>query len=739
MAYGLIYIAEFDGFNGQANTLEFYKKDFTGDPTAIVCGAGAVKQKWGPDEPKAAIRGCSIEVDLINIEGSFPLSNFYSREDDTFQVLYYVGTDLKFKGYIVPEDCSEVLIDASHNISVSATDGLGLLKDVPLNQSPKTYQLLSSTTTGFLLQSPNQIRIDTYHFLIQPGDQIVITDSANDGTYNVIKNEGPLISDYIEVSESVNTVGLQLGTVAIYRSQIQGRFSLSEIFKFALAPTYLEIGLHSYNNLRPVGGATTRWLDDTFIDTGTWFNNEKYDKCWEVIEDLMISFRCTFFQANGLWNIVRWDELRILPGSFISYQYDADMLFVDEDELAAPISIGNGSDILTGITESIMRPWKFVQETFNYRQPYDILRNSGFQRLGPIITSYADGTDTITEYQMADWQQGFEWTSGGNGYIGSTAQRFIRVRRNSIGEETERYGVIKGTTGMFDGRSAAQSFPIEVRPGDKIRISWDWRTNVSQAGNVNVFFIVHIRTTLNPVPRSANNRYLNQFGEWRQYGQSNLTILSNVPSGSNTNQWQSVSVESDEIPVAGLLTFKLAQAGQSPYGTKETHYKNIRFEIFRGIAGNTTVIGQQHTQTQPLVVRNSDELEIFADDAPTSAISGALLLESFTGPLQDLTTQWTRGADTTELRLGQIVTRDAIMSRFKERIRLEGTILRSDITPLSVILCSLYSGKNFITGRVEIDFKKSQTVVTLYEQYEDGETEADLIEDYNFRYLYDTK
>lgn len=738
MAYSLIYTAEFDGYNGQQNSIEILKKDYVGDSSVITCGAGAVKQAWGPDEPKALIKGCSLEVDLLNIQGNFPLSNFYSNEDNTFQILFYIGTDLKFKGYIVSDDCTEEMIAWTHNITISATDNLGLLKDIPLNQSPKAFNLVGTyPATAFSFVTPNYFYALTLNGILLPGDRIVITGSSNDGTYNITGEFGALA---FYVAESVATTGADSGTIEIYRTALQGRFTLATILKFALAPTFLEINLHSYNNLRPVGGSVGRWLEDTYIDAGTWFNNEEFDKCEKVLTDIMQAFGCTFFQANGVWNIVRWDELRILPLiNFLCYQYTADMVYIDDEPIPAAISIGNGSDILTGFTQSLIRPFKYVQETFDYRQPYDILRNAGFQRLGPLITEYADGTDTISEYVMADWEQGFEWTSGGNGYIGSTAERFIRVRRNSIGEETERYGVIKGATGMFDSRAAAQCYPIEVRTGDKIRISWDWKTSVSQAGSVNMNFIVHIRTTLNPVPRSANNRYLNQLGQWRTLGQTNLTILSNVPAGSNTNQWQSVSVESEQIPVDGLLTFKLAQAGQNPQGTKETHYKNIRFEIFRGIAGNTTIIGQQHTQTQPLVVRNSSEEDRYADDAPTSAVSGALMLSSFTGPLQDLTTLWTRGGDPEELRLGQIVTRDEMMSRFKERLRLEGTILRSDITPLSVILCSLFSGKNFITGRVEIDHKINQTTVTLTEQFEDGETEDDLVQDYNFRYLYETK
>lgn len=739
MAYGLIYTTQFDGFNGQQHTLEIYKKDYTGDATEIICGGGAVIQNWGPDERNPPIKGCSIEVDLLNVEGAFPLSNFYSNEDDTFKIIHYKGAQVTFVGFMVYDDCSEVQNDFTHNISISANDALGLLKDVPLNQSPKAYNLVATySATAFNFVSPNLFYSLTLNNLLQPGDRIVITGSSNDGTYNITGTFGVLA---YTVAEIVATSGPDNGTVTVYRSNLQGRFSLADVLKFALAPTMLELDTHSYNNIRPVGGTTDRWLDDTFIDGGTWLKaDESYDSCEKVLKDILEAFTCTLFQANGVWNIVRWNELRlgIDLGGFLCYQYTADMVYIDDEVLPDPVTVGSGSDIESGLIASLVRPFKMVREVFNYRQPTDILRNASFGRLGPLLAEYADGTDTIREYGMKDWEQGFEWTSGGGGYIGSTATRFIRVRYNSLGEETDRFGVIKGATGMFDSRTAAQSYPIEVRGGDRIRISWDYKTDVSQPGNVNIFFIVHIRTTLNPVPRSANNRYLNQFGEWRQLGQSNLTILSNTPVGSNTNQWQSVTVDSDEIPVDGLLTFKLAQVGQGPQGTKETHYKNIRFEIFRSVAGSTTIEGQIHTQVQQPVIHNAYDEEIFIDDAPSAPIAGALFLSTFTGPLQDLTTLWNVSGQGVERKLGQIITRDIMLAQWRTRSKLDGTLLRSDLTPLSVILYSKMPGLNFIPGSMEVRYKENKTDCTLNEQYQDGEGEDDLQEDYGFRYIYKT-
>ncbi len=731
MAYGLIYTTQFDNLQGETHTLDIYKKDYVGSVTDVICGAGAVRQVWGPDERNPPIKGCNIEVELLNIEGSFPLSNFYSNEDDTFKCIHTFGAQVTFVGFIVYDDCSEEQIDFTHNISLSATDNLGLLKDVALNRSPKTRSLFASYPgTFFYFQAPNLI-FSVLSDTLLAGDVIVITGTAYDGTYNITGSQSPLNNTMEEV---VVTMAGATGTIAVYRSILQGRYPLSTILKWCFAPTVLELDCHVYSNLIPVGGATDRWLDDTFIDTNTWLNNdENYEDCYKILEDIMARFRCTLFQANGVWNVVRWNELRY--GTFLYYIYDQDMAYVDDEVMAEPVTIGTGSDIETGLIASLIRPFKMVQEKFDYKQPVDILRNAGFQRLGPLLAEYTVGLFTVREYGMTDWDVGYWWNSAGTTYIPSTATRFVRVVYNSFNEEIERYGVVKGATGMFDSRSAAESYPVEVRPGDRIRISWDWKTNVSQAGNVNIFFKVNILTTASPTPRSLNNRDLNEDGTWEYNG----AVLSNVPAGDNTNEWHSVSVESDPIPVAGELRLKLAQAGQSPAGTKETHYKNIRLEIFRSTAGVLEITGQEHTQIQPPTIHNTSVREIHNDDAPSAPIAGALFLYSFTGPLQDLTNLWNVGGASETGRLGQFVTRDEMMARFKQRTKLEGAVLRSDITPLTVVLYAMMTGKNFVPGRVEVGYRETITDITLYEQYEDGESENDLPEDYRFRYIYNTK
>ena len=142
MAYGLRYLLEFDmAISGTPQSFAFniLQKDYTGTPARLLGAAQPVLDRYQTDEAKPAIKGRNFEVKYIN-EGDTPLTAFYAPEDDTFkgQFVYYSrGSQLQFEGFLVQSDCSEILTDARHEVKLSFTDNLGLLKDVTLDQ---TYQ-----------------------------------------------------------------------------------------------------------------------------------------------------------------------------------------------------------------------------------------------------------------------------------------------------------------------------------------------------------------------------------------------------------------------------------------------------------------------------------------------------------------------------------------------------------------------------------------------------------------------
>ena len=755
MAYELIYTSEFDSFKGAACRLEIDKKDYVGTDSAIICGGGATVLTWGPDEPKATIKGASLDVELLNVEGTFPISNFYSIEDDTFKVRLYENNELVFTGFLVQDDCSEIVDDFTHSLNISATDNLGLLKDISLDQAAfinrdiiiaGVFPVTSGGgffPVGLFIEdlSTTDLEIDGASITIDNGITPPYTVTVASYTFDAITGDYTIVVGTMQPSYSVLAA-----TVEIYRQDdLRARVPFANLFQLLLTSTGLELNTKVFMTLYAVGGSTGRMFEDVIIDPQTWLKNQTYDNCWQIIEDILGRFRASLFQANGYWVILRPDELREWNGQIVGFEYDADFVYVDTVTMPAPITIGTGSDIEAGLLSSIQRPFNFVREEFNYQFPENTLCNGPLDQLGNYRTSYASGDNIVTEYDLPGWEQGFDYTTGGNGYIGSTASRFIRIVRNSFGRILESKLVIEGNSGFSDP-ACVQSCPIEVRIGDKIKWGFEFKTNTSQPGNRNIGFVAEIITTSSPTPRSSNNKRLRYDGRWFSWMDPippNVSIYQNIPVGSNTNQWQSFSIESTEIPVNGILTVKLSQAVVGNSSSKETEYKNFNFEITRSIAGVQNIIGHIHTQTQDLKIKNNNDINIKIDDAPSSNIRGAMFLSSFTGTLQNLTTVWQRGIDGSgsgveQFILGYIITKDELFNRRKDRIKLDGNILLPTFTPLSVVEYSEMSGKYFIFGSLEISHKLGETNGTLYEYYDDSEVLGDLVSLYNFNYIFDT-
>jgi hypothetical protein len=756
MAYGLKYISEFDSFKGAICRLEIDEKDFIGDETEIICGGGATVLSGGPDDPKATIKGASLEVQLLNVEGTFPISNFYSIEDDTFKVRLYENNEIVFTGFLLQDDCSEVIDDFTHSLNISATDNLGLLKDISLDEAAfinrnviisGNYAVTSGGglyPVGLLIEdlSTTDLEIVGASITIDNGIIPPYTIKVESYTFSAITGDYTIVTGSTQPSFSVLSASVEI----FRQSDLRARIPFTELFKLVMKSTGLELNTKVFMTLFADGGATGRLLDDVIIDPQTWLNNRTYEDCWQIIEDILGRFRASLFQANGYWVILRPDELREWNGQIVGFEYDSDFVYLDAVTMPEPITIGTGSDIQAGLLSSIQRPLKQVIEEFNYQSPENLLCNSPLDEIGNFRDSYASGENTVFEYDLLGWEQGFDYTTGGNGYIGSTADRFIRITKNSIGAEIGRTLVIKGNSGFSDP-ACAQSCPIEVRIGDKINWGFDFKTDVSQPGNRNIGFIVEIITTASPTPRSMNNKRLRYDGRWFSWMDSippNVSIYQNIPVGTNTNTWQSFSIQSTEIPVNGIMTVKLSQAVTGNSSTKETEYRNFNFEITRSIAGVQNISGHTHTQTQEPEIKNNNEINIKIDDAPSSNIKGALFLPTFTGVLQTLTTLWQRGIDGSgsgvdQFSLGQLITKDELFNRRKDRIKLNGNILLSSFTPLSVVQYSEMIGKYFIFGSLDVTHKLGETNAALYEYYSDDEVLSDLVSDYEFKYIYDTR
>lgn len=97
---------------------------FTGEDNSPII----LSYKDQGDSKNTPINGCEVQLNLKAIDG-FELADLYTADEKEWQVV--LSGAYKFSGFIIPDSCAEPFESEPYDITISATDGLGTLKDIP--------------------------------------------------------------------------------------------------------------------------------------------------------------------------------------------------------------------------------------------------------------------------------------------------------------------------------------------------------------------------------------------------------------------------------------------------------------------------------------------------------------------------------------------------------------------------------------------------------------------------------
>lgn len=755
---GLKYTSSFDSIrnNNSRYIVNIYQDSYTDEPINFVLGATPVIQEWQEDDPLAPIKGSTLTINLTTVNG-ISLLNFYSDNDNEFRVTLTDNSSstILFDGFIQQDDCTEVQIDFIHEIQLVATDNLGTLKDITLDRSAQLFgDTITLTSTQCVFNSGGPyIVINVATWDVQPGQTFTI-----DGTpFTMVSNLGQIDLVYtgwcIQIVEEIPV--LVIGTFDITYKQIvslEGYIPLLTFVKLCLRATYVnDMPLSVYCHIIPTDGdifldtGETRMFEDVTLLGNTFLKGNEYMSCYDVLEAIMKRFNMTCFQSLNSWWIVRTPDL------FLDYQEGSTLLdyykyepttfaFDDKYTIDRSYIVTSGDYVETGLLKSIIRPYRRTLETFNYVQPEDLLCNSQFTDLGPLIDIRTSSGYTFKEYELPCW---FNYDISPGPY----PDKFIRVTYDPFNNEADRYVVVKNST--YDSSRSVQSSNIELNEADIFTYSFQFCTDVSQAGPVTTIFAIRITD-------GTSTLYLQTDGTWSStIGYSYVT-----PSGQNTNQWQNVEIKNITVPFGGILNIFLAEATSS--SSDETRYKDLRFELKFVIAGQGQVNGHSHTASQSRELNNINDVEIMIDNSERSSIAGTLFLTSQTGILQDKCTTWKFGYGyntgeplVTYPNLGQLVTSTYMFQRYKPRTKYNGNLLviRNENGILSNL--AIFSNEfpedllhnKMLLGSVAIDYKNESAEFTMWEVFnKDLPLPADNFTEfesylynilYQFNYLYE--
>lgn len=137
MAYELRYELEFLNELEDTVLLEIFE-DRTGDPIETVELNGSVQPivQRGIDNDRdifTPIRGQEVVAEIVS--STLGIIDFMADNDLTWRGILKVNGQTVFVGYLVQEDSQEEFVSYSHILRLRFTDGLGLLKGVPLSDT----------------------------------------------------------------------------------------------------------------------------------------------------------------------------------------------------------------------------------------------------------------------------------------------------------------------------------------------------------------------------------------------------------------------------------------------------------------------------------------------------------------------------------------------------------------------------------------------------------------------------
>lgn len=705
MAYGIKYVFSFKNLQGDIYRGEILEKDFGGVSSIVKAGPRPflLKYQSGDEQVINAIRASEAEINIYS-EEDFSLDDFYSEDDEQFRVDFYCesvnGTALNkllWQGYIVQDNCQEEFQDPPYIITLNATDGLALLKDVKFNDVALNY-------------------LDTL----------------------VFKHT---LLDYIKVA--IKSTGVNLPV---------------RIFSNIFENTQSDRGDDPVNEMF----SQTRLFSGMFLDTSNAWQN-----IYDILNVILFPLNATLIQADGYWNIIRFTEAYLFDSNQIAgTKYDADFANPEAVTLDPNFELKSATDyefLNADAKKSIIRPFQFVKETFNYKQPQELILGLDLQTLGSFIE-----TETIGDLRYDRYNVNSTWKhedSDPNGFVADSS--YIEVVTDTTTEtEIERYLVDPNTSNDYKW---LQLTTIEVSAGDYFNFEYSVKARnhtPDAALRISTRFILFTADSKFYDLATVGGTLAWSGPTTIPPGLYKVTIgqVLDIPTESDT-EYQDFNLETfvatgskmPVFPVDGILIIGLDGSNNTldngSISKEDVFMKDFKLTFFNRINESLNIIGQTHTTSQDDNIKNNFDEEINIDDSPRNTIAGTLYTNAITtfsdniGDIYFTKTQfWHRLQNDEALRLGQLTTFERKLLTFISRTVIEGTYTGirygeapyKFISPLNIIQIFSLPGLNFLMGICSIDFMNAVFSATLQELYKDTEDDESLTSTYEFKYLYQT-
>jgi len=569
-------------------------------------------------------RNAVIEIITSNSTG---IIHFTGKSDSNFLVTITTATKTLFTGYLVSADISQSFLPDKQTLVLTATDCLGLLKDIKLTD---WYREVPSGPVqlirliSYCLRKTNLALNIWVRNNVQHGTGTIDIDVANfsNGDSKIYFTSSEFGQFY--TGQKIKCVSSGLNNNTIFEVVVNNFSEGTGTSNIQVTPAPVsEAGI---TNFQLIDQSSGHLYLKCYLDAKTFEADAgERENCYTVLEKIL-GHDCFVTQYNGAWHIVRIDEW---DGNQIYYtEFDPDGVFI-ENKAATDYNktIGSAEDLRLALADAIVkrrRPAQFTKLTLDYATPQEIPCNSFFER--------GDLTDTISAFEKHYDIECWQLYEDRPFVISTHAEAKIIKKFDSFGYEIERYIEISTVSGSHEQILISEKIPIEKNDKFQLNIDVAWDANLESANSLFNYQIAQI------LLYADDGTYYTLFGG---YNESNRPYWQSCTSDFNTFQkeiyvtfngtedqtkWMTASIFGDCPPVPKSGYIKVALTHHYSNTTTKIRYANLQFKYYPFINGSNTLYtgqSQRVTKTDAMYLNKLDD-KIFMCEAPTKLFKGAL-------------------------------------------------------------------------------------------------------------------
>jgi len=405
-------------------------------------------------------------------------------------------------------------------------------------------------------------------------------------------------------------------------AELVGRYTPFELLNYALqgAPNTPLIRYAIINNLYHESMTDIDSpLFQCYIDAKTFqVEAQVYDDSLTVIEKINSAFNQTIFQYLNRWYFFRVEEL------YTSYNNN---LIGNLWNLGVPTGINKRYDIEVGIDREvkpispemlrlIQKKTKFDEIDFYYDQFNEVLDNETFSR-----ATFVNTVGNSKYYTLDEWTFETGTLMSPTAPTSNNEARIQEIYLTSVaGGLLERFLYIKNLAAASLGYSWVKSAAVPVKSFSFVKINFDTK-RLNDISDVAAFVVIETTT---------GYYSLTENGNW-EYSSTLNFLLGGVFLEStaqvNTEEWNSLEVEADAVPMDGMLTVRLMSVNNPLVPVSIAYFKNLKVTVINGFENadyvrKITGINSLYTKNGTIV--KSTKSEIYLNDHFSEIHKGAI-------------------------------------------------------------------------------------------------------------------